>query len=698
MDSSESNENHQIASNSNSHSNANDHGWQKVTYPKRQRKQRSAADSAANNSLPIANDSNKPNNVFRSLELQSEDRRRKILESQSAAADAAAVVGTRSRSKHHYRSDDDDEDYDSDDAGVSKENAKAEEKKVKQKKPKKPKVTVADAAAKIDAADLAAFLSDISDSYEGQQEILLMRFADYFGRAFSAVNSSQFPWVKMFRENTVAKLADIPLSHISDAVYKTAADWINQLSIAALGSFVLWCLDSILADLASQQGSSKGSKKVAQQASSKSQRFPALRLILQDCGLLNPTDLNFLMEICWLCHIFMDSLPLPLSVNDAQAAQVDAGASNELCARDDFFMKHHEKLYLEYVGYVIPFLISGIQCTGSSLTKAFGRRFSVAMFVVLAMVLRRKPDALVNVLPTLRESAKYQGQDKLVVIVWMIAQASHGDLAVGLYSWGHNLLPIVSGKSSNPQSRDIILQSVEKILAAPKARSILVNGAVRKGERLMPPSALEILLRVTFPSSSARLKATERFGAIYPTLKEVALAGAPRSKAMKQVSQQILSFSLKAAGESIPELSKEAAGISIWCLTQNADCYKQWDKVYQDNLEAGVAVLKRLLEEWKELSVKLAPLDPMRETVKNFRQKNEKGMEPEADATRQALFREADKHCKALSRKLSHGHGCLKGMAVAVIALAAGAAIMSSNMESWDWKELPVFISSQFSL
>uniref|UniRef100_A0A6M2E9I3 Transmembrane protein 214-A n=1 Tax=Populus davidiana TaxID=266767 RepID=A0A6M2E9I3_9ROSI len=592
MDSSESNENHQIASNSNSHSNANDHGWQKVTYPKRQRKQRSAADSAANNSLPIANDSNKPNNVFRSLELQSEDRRRKILESQSAAADAAAVVDTRSRSKHHYRSDDDDEDYDSDDAGVSKENAKAEEKKVKQKKPKKPKVTVADATAKIDAADLAAFLSDISGSYEGQQEILLMRFADYFGRAFSAVNSSQFPWVKMFRENTVAKLADIPLSHISDAVYKTAADWINQLSIAALGSFVLWCLDSILADLASQQGSSKGSKKVTQQASSKSQ---------------------------------------------------------------------------------------------------------VAMFVVLAMVLRRKPDALVNVLPTLRESSKYQGQDKLVVIVWMIAQASHGDLAVGLYSWAHNLLPIMSGKSSNPQSRDIILQLVEKILSAPKARSILVSGAVRKGERLMPPSALEILLRATFPPSSARIKATERFAAIYPSLKEVALAGASGSKAMKQVSQQILSFALKAAGESIPELSKEAAGISIWCLTENADCYKQWDKVYQDNLESSVAILRRLAEEWKELSVKMAPLDPLRETIKNFRQKNEKGMETEADAARQALFRDADKYSKALSGKLSHGHGCLKGMAVAIVALAAGAAVMSSNLESWDWKELPLFISSQFS-
>lgn len=45
-----------------------------------------------------------------------------------------------------------------------------------------------------------------------------------------------------------------------------------------------------------------------------------------------------------------------------------------------------------------------------------------------------------------------------------------------------------------------------RILSAQKARPILVNGAVRKGERLMPPSALEILMRVTFPASSARVK------------------------------------------------------------------------------------------------------------------------------------------------------------------------------------------------
>ncbi|KAF5750148.1 hypothetical protein HS088_TW03G00480 [Tripterygium wilfordii] len=254
---------------------------------------------------------------------------------------------------------------------------------------------------------------------------------------------------------------------------------------------------------------------------------------------------------------------------------------------------------------------------------------------------------------------------------------------------------MVSGKGSNPQSRDLILQLVERILSAPKARPILVNGAVRKGERLMPPSALEIALRATFPMSAARVKATERFEIIYPTLKEVALAGSPGSKAMKQVAQQVMSLALKAAGESIPELSKEAAGIFIWSLGQNADCYKHWDKVYEDNLEASVAVLKKLSDEWKELSVKLFPLDPLRETLKNFSHKNENAMSGRPEATRLALVKESDKCCKVLLGKLSRGHGCMKSMAFAVIALAVGAAFLSPNMENWDMQKLSVIFSPQ---
>ncbi|KAJ0247633.1 hypothetical protein HA466_0160700 [Hirschfeldia incana] len=430
-----------------------------------------------------------------------------------------------------------------------------------------------------------------------------MRFADYFGRALSGVSSSHFPWVKTFKESPLSKLIDIPLPHIPEDVCRTSADWINQRPIEALGVFVLWALDCILADLALQQGGGKGGKKGAQHATSKSQ---------------------------------------------------------------------------------------------------------VAIFVTLAMVLRKKPDGLTNVLPTLRESPKYQGQDKLPVIVWMMAQASQGDLSVGLLSWAHNLLPVVSSKSCNPQSRDLILQLVERILSNPKARAILVSGAVRKGERLIPPPSFEILMRLTFPASSARVKATERFEAIYPLLKDVSLAGVPGSKAMKQVTQQIFTFALKAAGEGNPVLAKEAGAVTIWAITQNVDCCKHWENLYNDNLEASVTVLKKLIDEWKERSIKLTPADTLtlNRTMKSLRQKNEEALEGGANGASLSLYKDADKYCKMISGKLSSGSSCIKGIAIAAALAAAGAAALSANpeaiaelknqMESWDINKFTESVMTAF--
>ncbi|ESR43804.1 hypothetical protein CICLE_v10011364mg [Citrus x clementina] len=544
-----------------------DEEWQTVSYKKRHSKQPNS-----DNPLPDRrpDDGATTSDVFRAIEEHSEERRRRM----SVPQVAAPVTGEGS--KRHSDEDDDS------DAEVSA--AVVEVKKVKQKKPKKPKVTVAEAAARIDAGDLGAFLVDITGSYEKQEDIQLMRFADYFGRAFASVSSSQFPWLKTFRESTVAKMVDIPLSHVPEDVYKMSVDWLNQRSFDALGSFVLWSLDSILADLASHQGTGKSSKKVVQQASSKSQ---------------------------------------------------------------------------------------------------------VAIFVVLAMVLRRKPDVLISLLPIMRENPKYQGQDKLPVTAWIIAQTAQGDLAVGLYMWVRVLLPMLSGKSScNPQARDLILQLVERILSLPKARTILINGAVKKGERLVPPSALEVLMRVTFPAPSLRIKATERFEAIYPILKEVALAGSPGSKAMKQVAQHILTIAIKAAREGIPDLSREASDIFIWALTQNPECYKQWDMLYLDNLEASIVVLRKLSDEWKEHSVKDPKGDRLRETLSSFKQKNEKELKKAEDATRIALLKDADKRRKLILRKLSQGRGFMKHMVIVSAAVAVGAVVVSQNMQSWDIKKV----------
>ncbi|KAJ3694429.1 hypothetical protein LUZ60_009909 [Juncus effusus] len=539
------------------------HGWQKVTYPKRHRKQAAADPSpAAGNQKDSKSGSS---NVFASVEQKANERYRAIQSANGVSVQPAVLP----------RGGSDEEDSD-EEAARGKENVQAEAlKKPKVKKEKKPKVTVAEAAAKIDVNDLAGHLADISVSYEDKQDIQLMRFADYFGRAFSTVSASQFPWVKIFKESPISKILDMPMNQISDPVYKTAADWVAQKSQEALGDFVIWCMDIILADLASQLPASKGPKKASQTTPSRSQ---------------------------------------------------------------------------------------------------------VAMFVVLAMTLRRKPETLITLLPKIKENPKYQGAERLPFVIWVVGQASLGDLVVGTYVWARYLFPTVCGKvtGGNPQSRDLVLQLIERILAAPKSKSILSNGAVRKGERLIPPFSFDLLMRATFPPSNARVKASERFEAIYPTMKELALAGAPNTKTTKQASIQLLPSCVKAMQEKNNELAKEASDVFIWCLAQNTECYKQWNELHMGNLEASVIILKKLSTEWKEISPKLN-LDSLKITVSQIKSKTEEALTESNDPAKQGLLKEADKLCKGILGKVKKGHGCLKGSLVIFLAASVAAGFVMTN-------------------
>ncbi|KAK1268163.1 hypothetical protein QJS04_geneDACA017666 [Acorus gramineus] len=582
---------------------SNDHGWQKVVYPKRQRRARQADSSDLRPNGGGAS-SEAATNVFSSVEQKAEARRRAIDAQKKAAAEIESAAGTVVGGV-----DSDDSD---DSAGeIAAAGAAAEEvKKPKVKKPKKPKVTVADAASAIDASELETFLVGVSASYEAQPDIQLLRFADHIAGKFSAVSAGQFPWTKMFKESPVSKIIDvswesletspqknedpnmkkprescpnvfnIPICHVPEAVYRIAADWIGQRPADSLGKFVVWSMDKILDDLASQQSSAKGSKKSGQQPSSKSQ---------------------------------------------------------------------------------------------------------VPIFLVLALTLRRKPDILISLLPMLRDDKKYQGHDKLPVIIWVIGQAAQVDPVVGMFAWVHNLLPLISGKSSvNPQSRDLVLQLAERILAAPKAKNILLNGVVRKGERLVPPSALELLMLASFPAPAARIKATERFESVYPILKELALTGSPGTKALKQVSQQLFPIAVKALRQNNPILSQEAADIFIWCLTQNSDCYKQWEKLHLENAETSTFILRKLSEEWKVYAEKLSPFDDLRETLMTLREKNEEALADGAAAPESIAFiRDSDKYCKAILAKVTRKSSCMK-FGVPAIAIAIGATIVASKSSDWN--------------
>ncbi|CAL9220473.1 unnamed protein product [Arabidopsis halleri] len=441
-------------------------------------------------------------------------------------------------------------------------------KDVKPNKETKPKVSLAEAAAKIDPWDLADSLAKISKSYAHELrkclgspllEVQLFRFVDYLGITLSAV---QFPWLKTFKPwPKLIDLIDVPLSHIPEPVYKTSVDWLYQFPIGTLAAFVLLSLNHILTNL--EQGGPKGGDNGQQRTTSKSH---------------------------------------------------------------------------------------------------------VAIFVALAMVLRIEPNTLVIVLPTLKEY-KYRGHDKLPIIVWMVAQASQGDLSVGLHSWASNLLPLVL-VDSNPHSMDLILQLVEKILSTPNARTILLNGVIIEELRLVSPYAFEILMRRAFPS--ARVKATERFEAIYPLLKEVALAGEPGSESMKQVTQEIFYCSLVIAGKGNPALATEATAMAIWSLTENVECCKQWERLNWENQKGSAAVLKKLEDEWNDISLKLSSSPShtitLIQTMKNIRLKNKKATI------------EADKSCKVILGRLFRESGCLKGTAIITAVVLAAAVILSSNL------------------
>ena len=66
-----------------------------------------------------------------------------------------------------------------------------------------------------------------------------------------------------------------------------------------------------------------------------------------------------------------------------------------------------------------------------------------------------------------------------------------------------------------------------------------------------------------------------------------------------------------------PALANEATAIAISVLTQDADCFKQWDVLYKEHLEASVALLKKLVDEWKDHSLKLSSSSSDTLTVKH---------------------------------------------------------------------------------
>ncbi|CAH8300682.1 unnamed protein product [Eruca vesicaria subsp. sativa] len=310
----------------------------------------------------------------------------------------------------------------------------------------------------------------------------------------------------------------------------------------------------------------------------------------------------------------------------------------------DFIRSFSSETLLDFVRWAYHLIITEWQQRGVVEVVRPNDESKVATFVVLAMVLRTEPGALTFVSTVLRDKPKYQGQDTLPVLIWMMAQAFSDDLTASLHSWAWNLLPLVANNEEcySSHSFELFMQFVEMVfLKCPEAPTLFRSRAVRNQhrERLIPPFSFQILVRLTFPAPSARVEATLRFEEIYPLLKQVALATDDIITCAKAL-EQIFTFSLElAGGKGNPALASEATAIAISVLTQNVDCFKQWDVLYNEHLEASAALLKKLVDEWKDHSLKLSSSFSDTLTVEN------------------AMNSFRMKSCKLISRSLYRGPG-----------------------------------------
>eukprot|EP00898_Chlorokybus_atmophyticus_P005533 jgi/Chlat1/5981/Chrsp4S09083 len=181
----------------------------------------------------------------------------------------------RANGRHTRFSNDSDSD---DQPSVAPETAASGhvEKAPKQKAPKKPKVTIAQVAETLDAAQLSEFLTQITATY-ADPEVQLLRCADWFVRPFSEV--TPFPFQKLLQESSIAEAAKIPLNSIPQQVQSVASAWISSRTAAALDKFALTLVTQVLERPSTHAPNSK-STKVAPKATPAPQKIKVGLLIM----------------------------------------------------------------------------------------------------------------------------------------------------------------------------------------------------------------------------------------------------------------------------------------------------------------------------------------------------------------------------------------------------------------------------------
>ncbi|XP_010518552.1 PREDICTED: uncharacterized protein LOC104793824 [Camelina sativa] len=577
---------------------------------------------------------------------------------------------------------------------------------VPQKKKKKPSGNLADwelsfatVAAKMGPSDLADFLEKVPDEYPPVPMFRLTRFLDYYDDALSGVPSC--PWCKMFKDSDLASLIDVPLTHIPEPVLRTSVEWLNQQVPKSVRTKDYVPKGELLFIM--------GKTKLAM--------FVTLAMILRSKPHVLIEVLPSLRRFAPFYQV-QGQIPLTLwfitqATKDDLSLGLLSWAHNLLPLVDshpqstDAILDFVEKYVLLFcnlqnkkqktllnacLSILVTSVVFNFVCTQPT-TSRFKAIYPLLKQLALVRTTSNSRAIIEEKIFTV--SLRLSGEENTAlaeearsIALWSLTvdkdcwemwrnlcdrnvkvSLDIFKTLVGKFKDGEleamnekifNFSFYLAERGNLPQQATAIW-SLNIIVDCWKQRGNISVDNLKACVRLLE----NLIERCTEHSFNGSPSASDSF------------AGSPGSKARKQITRKIFTLCLKLAGEG----EEAATSIASWCLSENVDCWKNWDNIYEENREASVALLKTLLEEWKDhsLDLVLSPSDALviGQTMKSFMLQNKNAItEGRAKAS---LYKEADKSCKVLSWRLSRVRSTLKATTITAMVLVAVVILLAAS-------------------
>lgn len=337
--------------------------------------------------------------------------------------------------------------------------------------------------------------------------------------------------------------------------------------------------------------------------------------------------------------------------------------------------------------------------------KAQPPKANVGLLMMLSLLLRAHPDALLQHAAALRPGPKNNSGEQFRLLLWCYGQVSKGAASAGVTLWVRNLLPMVLSTNSSSPRHELGLQFIENLLPAPsKARAGLLKKAGKTGgeNAIVPITALLSFLSLAYASEE---KPALRARALYPYLRELALAPGGRSG---RTASLLLPPTMELAASAAQDSPLQSAVMDnlLWCLSSDPEVtLPLWHEQMRKFPAASPASLQAVASAWG--CPETAGITPyaaqLLQVLQGMRESHRAALQSPSGLSSEevARLRASEHAARVFMNKVKPGISFTMMavvMATGVAAVAAGCAALSQHSLEEVTKNLSTMLPPDVSL